>query len=1067
MLLGAASLGFARPERAPEYVPPVAKGQAEVRVGAIGADLSGAWTLRLDDEANPVGEQREWFNEKGFAGKIDLPDALQNCGFGRDVSVDTQWMGVSGYELWLTKKYEKYRQPGNIKVPFFLQPEKRFIGAAWYQKTIVVGKDAPRGKDLILTLERVHWESTVWLDGRKIGSNNALGVAHVYNLGRSLPPGGHNLVVRIDNRQVLPVGSRAHSLTDETQGDWNGIVGRLALSWRNPVFLKHVKVSTDYQTRSADIQVAIENDTGAEQHVELVAGGEAMRLTLDPGLNTCTSKVVFGPDAELWSEFHPVLHHVDVLLKSPLGTETNALEVGMRTIEARGRKLLVNGHETFMRGTLDCCVFPKTGYPPTTKEAWRVHFKKMQASGINHVRFHSWCPPEAAFEAGDELGIYLMPEIGIWGDPSNPAFGTWVEDEGRRIIDAYGNHPSFCFFTHGNEPWRNGSNEPFLADLAKNLKAYDSRMLHAASANTIQSEYDDFTCTAQPRGSSGWKGKGYRPNHGNPFIQHEPGQWCAYPDFDEMKKYTGPLKPKNFEIFMEQAEENGVLPQWREFLHASGKLQMLCYKEDCEAALASEGVAGSQLLGISDFPGQGTSLVGYLDAFMDEKGYFTREQFRKFWSWNVPLARMGSYVFKNSDALAIPVLHAYFGEDSLKNQTLVWTIKDACGRIRLSGEFAGVEIKSGRNRIGEITASLATLEAPANYTLSLQLKGTDIENHWDFLVCEEAPNTDVGSVAVHRKVDGGLEAALKAGASVLFMPEEYSLAHPKLSFEPVYWNKFLFSHNKDRVTLGLLIDDAHPVFNHFPAANHATWGWEGMLKSSYGLVMQNLPADGMMVQPIDDWNENRRLGFMMEYKVGTGKILVCMADLTSLQEKDPAARQLLGSVLEYMNSPAFSPTTEIELDDLSDALRYSSNTSTMLNLGARIEAVSHAWQKNQGQAIDGNDGTSWSGRFDGSGFITIDLGKETLLQGLLLTNTTIKEFEVYHGNDLNNLPRVDLRDADMKECASLILDADAAVSSNKIWFNGESLGRYLKINILSVRGQGIQVGEMDVVFVIM
>jgi len=453
----------------------------------------------------------------------------------------------------------------------------------------VIGKDAPEDKELILTMERPHWESTVWLDGENIGANNSLGVPHVYNLGQNLKAGEHSLVVKVDNRLILPVGDRAHSVSDETQGAWNGIIGELSLTWRNPVCMKRVNVSADYKTRSADVRVIIVNDTQAQQAAAIKVGDAVEKLNLNAGENEYKTIVQFSPDAELWSEFHPTRHAVDVALKSKWGGESRQLKVGIRNWETAGTKLLINGNETFLRGNLDCCIFPKTGYPPVDKKTWLEHLGKSKAAGINHVRFHSWCPPEAAFEAADELGMYLMPEIHIWGDPANPQFGNWVEEEGKRIIDEYGNHPSFCFFTHGNEPWRTGKNEPFLAALTATLKKYDSRMLHTASANTIQSEFDDFTCTAQPRGPYGWKGRGYQPHYKNPFIQHEPGQWCVYPNFDEMKKYTGPLKPKNFEIYMEQAEENGVLHQWKDFLAASGKLQMLCYKEDCEAALASDG----------------------------------------------------------------------------------------------------------------------------------------------------------------------------------------------------------------------------------------------------------------------------------------------------------------------------------------------------------------------------------------------------------------------------------------------------------------------------------------------
>ncbi|MEM6883909.1 MAG: discoidin domain-containing protein [Verrucomicrobiota bacterium] len=1063
-ILSCTALAFEKPVLAPEYIPPVATGDPVVNVGAEGADLSGTWTIKLDNEKKPTGETDEWFNSKGFENKIDLPNALQNAGFGNPVTAETRWIGGSGINIWMTDKYKKYRQPGNVKVPFFLQPEKRFIGQAWYHKTIVIEQDAPKDKELILRLERPHWSTKVWLDGKLIGFNNSLGLPHEYELGSNLKTGKYELIIQVDNDMILPVGDKAHSVSDETQGAWNGIIGDMALEWRNPVYIDQIKVFTDYRTKSADVKLWIENRSGSTQNIRITLQGKTSPHQLAEGNQLIESKIEFGADAALWNEFTPALHEVNLSLDSDWGQEEKKLRVGIRNLETEGLKFIFNGHETFMRGTLDCAIFPLTGYPPMDNAAWLKHFGAMKASGINHVRFHSWCPPRAAFEAGDELGMYLMPEIHIWGDPAHPDFDGWVEAEGKRIIDEYGNHPSFAFFTHGNEPWRTGKNEPFLAELTKTLKAYDSRMLHTASANTIQSEYDEFTCTAQPRGPYGWKGRGFSHKHKTPFIQHEPGQWCVYPNFDEMVKYTGPLKPKNFEIFMEQAEATGVLPQWRDFLRASGMLQMLCYKEDCEAALASDGIAGTQLLQISDFSGQGTSLVGYLDAFMDEKGYFTKKQFSRFWNPSVPLARMSSYIYENSDELNIPILYAYFGHQPLKQQTLLWEISDSDGKVHLDGEFDDLEINAGRNAVGNLTASLKPLPAPARYTLTLKLAGTNIFNHWDFFVCEGDPDTTFNEVAIHHFVDDALKADLAAGKSVLFMPREHSLAHPKLSFQPVYWNRFHFSHSKDRSTLGLLIDNDHPALKGFPSKFHTTWSWEPILAPAYGLVMDKLPQTDMIIQPIDDWNDNRLLGFLMEYRVGRGKLLICMSDLTQIQDKQPAARQLLSSLLDYMQSSEFTPTIGATLEDLSDDLRYSSNKSMLNNLGATVKDVSHQWKRSGKFAIDGDPGTNWAGAFKaGSGHITIDLGKETQLQGIQLSNTNLKTFTVSLGNDLNQLQQVDLLDA--KKGIRTLDQADSQ-SDQKIGFKQKESGRYLRIDITGIYGNSIRFGEMDVIFIL-
>ena len=131
-----------------------------------------------------------------------------------------------------------------------------------------------------------------------------------------------------------------------------------------------------------------------------------------------------------------------------------------------------------------------------------------------------------------------------------------------------------------------------------------------------------------------------------PVVSHEIGQWCVYPNLDEMTKYTGLLKARNFEIFQDQLERNGMLNQAHDFLMASGKLQALLYKEDIESALRTPGFGGFQLLDLHDFPGQGTALVGVLDPFWDSKGYITAEQYRRFAGPIVPLARLERRIFE-------------------------------------------------------------------------------------------------------------------------------------------------------------------------------------------------------------------------------------------------------------------------------------------------------------------------------------------------------------------------------------------------------------------------------------
>lgn len=137
----------------------------------------------------------------------------------------------------------------------------------------------------------------------------------------------------------------------------------------------------------------------------------------------------------------------------------------------------------------------------------------------------------------------------------------------------------------------------------------------------------------------------YLSRYQAPIVSHEIGQWCVYPNFDEIDKYTGSLKLKNFEIFRDFLEQAGMSDQAKPFLMASGKLQVMCCNEDIESALRTPSFGGFQLLDMRDFPGQGTALAGMLDPFWDSKPYRTPAEFRRFCGPIVPLARMSKVAF--------------------------------------------------------------------------------------------------------------------------------------------------------------------------------------------------------------------------------------------------------------------------------------------------------------------------------------------------------------------------------------------------------------------------------------
>jgi hypothetical protein len=689
--------------------------------------LAGEWKFRID--SLDKGIENKWYNDL-FIETIKLPGSMAENGKGDDVTLKTDWTGEIVDKSYFTdKKYEKYRQPGNIKIPFWLKPVKYYKGVAWYQKEV----DLPsgwNGKDIVLFLERPHWESTVYVNGKKAGVENSLAVAHQFDITDLMVPGKNLISIRIDNRVVIPVGINSHSISDHTQSNWNGIAGDISLRTTSKVFISDVRVYPDVTGKKAKIIVALTNKTKAPFRGEVAIQCESLKsgnsqklksMAVSANTDSNESQLIIdypmGDNVALWSEYKPTLYKLSVNLKGLKGEmlDSKSEDFGMREFKTRGTRFEVNGQQIFLRGTLECCIFPITGYPPTDTNSWVKVLQTFKNYGLNTVRFHSWCPPEAAFTAADRLGLYFQIECSSWANSGTSigdggAIDEYIYKEGDRILSAYGNHPSFCMLAYGNEPAGVNQNA-YLGKLLTYWKAKDNRRVYTSGAGWPVIPENDYNLTAEPR-IQRW-GEGLKSiinreapqtmfdyheiisKYAIPTVSHEIGQWCVYPDFKEIVKYTGVLKPTNFEIFRESLTANNMGDQAEDFLMASGKLQALCYKADIEAALRTPGFAGFHLLQLHDFPGQGTALVGILNPFFESKGYITPEEFRMFCNETVPLARIQKLVYNNNETFKASVEIAHFGEKPIEKAEIICQVIDEKGEILRKEIFTKDRIEIG------------------------------------------------------------------------------------------------------------------------------------------------------------------------------------------------------------------------------------------------------------------------------------------------------------------------------------------------------------------------------------
>ena len=742
-----------------------------------------------------------------------------------------------------------------------------YKGRAWYRRTVTI-PEKWAGEHVYLTLERTK-PSEVYVDGVLVGSANNISTPQRFDLTAALTPGVHELAIMVDNGSGVPgqVYGSSHAYTENTQTNWNGIIGEIALTTSLP---------------------------------------EKKELPVHPA----------------FKDFH-----------------------------IEGQQFFANGHPIYLRGRHDACVWPLTGHVAMDVDSWRHYFKVCEEYGLNHVRFHSWCPPEAAFVAADEYGIYLQPELPFWGDfnPKDTVLMDFLMAEGEAIMREYAHHPSFRMFALGNE--LRGS-IPKMTEFIEHFRTMAPDKIYTLSSNYylgyqgVKPGMDFFvTCRV---GGEGWGNYGthtrgsfsfadaadggminhFYPNTRMnfeegcsltdvPIISHETAQFQTYPNYDEIAKYTGALYPYNMEIFRDRLEKAGMADQAKAFHQASGQWSLRLYKQDIEMDLRTPNMAGFQLLDLQDYPGQGSAYVGILDAFLDTKGMCTAEEWRGFCAPVVPLLIADKFCYTNEEVLHADVQIANYGEESLKGKTVTWSLGEKSGAIVVAtDEFGLIDA-------GVLDIPLADYQQATQLELTLQVEGKKECNTYDIWVypAKNELETLKEKALITRTLTADVARRLENGESVLLMPDASEQTVGGL-FQTDYWNYRMFktiSENNNRHvspgTLGILTDPAHPLFASFPTEMHTNWQWFPVVKASHPFMLDNTAADYRpIVQVIDNIERNHKLGLVFEFAVGKGKLLVVMSDLEKASEH-PEGEQFYLSVLRYMTSQHFAPKTAITVAD--------------------------------------------------------------------------------------------------------------------------------------------------------
>ena len=864
-------------------------------------NLSGTWDFQLDRSGSSNASQK-------YDDTIKLPGSMLTNGKGDLPSIDTKWTGSLYDSSYYYNPYmEKYRHTGSIKFPFFLTPEHYYVGYAWYRHNAEIPRMWKKNR-VILFLERPHIETTVFVNGKEVGHQMSLSVPHEYDITDYVKFGKNNsIAIKIYNGiENVGVGQDSHSVTDQTQGNWNGIVGKIELRSQKSIFT--VKTFPDLTTGN----------------VKVLVNDKEYNLKID--------------NPQPWSEFTPILYTRSIIYRG----DTIPVTFGFRKIEVKGRDIMLNGRPIYVRGTVENCNFPLTGYPPTDVESWKKIIQKCKDYGINTMRFHSYCPPEAAFIAADSLGFYLQPEGPSWPNHGvklnhGQHIDQYLTEETKKICDYYGNHPSFVMMAAGNEPA--GDWVTWCNNWVNTMKEYDNRHIYCGASvgggwawdnlseyhvkggargldwdhNAPQCTDDYFSQIEYPRN---YKGK--EPNN-SPIIAHEQGQWCAFPDFKERSLYTGPYKAKNFDIFEDLLNKNGMASQAEKFLYASGKLQVTAYKYEIERNLRTKDYSGFLLLGLNDYSGQGTALVGPLNVFWKEKGYVDSKQWKEFCGDIVPLAKFPKFVFQNTDTLNIPIEVYNASEGEIKDADIVYSIVDKDMHNDIIAKY-NATIKYGKNNeIRPISQQLNGIKTPSKLTLKVSVNGNT--NEWDFWVYPakvEMPKTKdiyitdtLDSKAIKILTNGG-KVLITAGGKIRYGNDV------KQTYLPVFWNTSWFKMRPPHTT-GAYIMNNHPIFKDFTTDSWQNINWWELVNKAQVMNLQEFPEEYQPIyQPIDTWHVSRKLGMIVEANVLKGKLLMTTFDINNNLNKRIVARQLRKSILEYMSSNEFKPEITLDIKVIRD-----------------------------------------------------------------------------------------------------------------------------------------------------
>ena len=701
---------------------------------------------------------------------------------------------------------------------------------------------------------------------------------------------------------------QSSAATDETQTNWNGVIGYIRLRVEEPVYVQAVRVYPHGD--QLDVCAAVDASQPWAAAITLTSDALAAPAAMDAKGGEGVTEIwlhdlPLAKNIRRWDEDEGNLYELTAVLNG----QHTTVRFGVRDFGRRDNHLILNGRSIFIRGEANCCVFPETGHPPMTVEEWRQVLRTYRSYGVNCMRFHSHCPPEAAFTAADEMGMLMQPELSHWNPQS--AFAAqecrdYYRAELQQILLMLANHPSFVMLTLGNELWMDEDGRAYCAVLTNIARRMDPTRLYATGSNNhygrkqcddgsdfqTSMAFGDLDTRAIGPNRYGWLNNQYpdmrkdyaeaaaavKEQGEQPIFSFEVGQFEVLPDFDELEDYHGVTEPVNIRIIRQKADKRGLLPRWKQLVEATGELSVLCYRAEIEAALRTDGYSGISLLGLQDFPGQGTALVGMLNPHLQAKPYpFAQpERFSAFFTGTLPLVLLPRYTYTSEDTLEAVVRMANYGKTDLQGEA-VWTLQGA--DVSLCGAFPQtVAPAGGLTTLGPLNIRLSGVKQAVQLELTVEMCGC--RNQYPVWVYPPVQPVCPDNVYECRSLDDRALAVLAAGGTVYLAPASTREALPQSiqgQFSTDFWSVGTFPGQDGG--MGQLIDVQHPIFRDFPTQFHTNWQWWPMAGQRAVILPRDYDA---IITELDSYAYMRPMAQLLECRCNGGRLMISSMGLQDL-----------------------------------------------------------------------------------------------------------------------------------------------------------------------------------------